>query len=403
MLIVRITLGVLATALVGLSALTGSHLGLMAMASLLYRAPDRSHKVPPVRFLIVVPAHNEQLLLPRTLEALRAAMRPCDQLLVVDDRSTDTTAQIAERHGAIVVRRSPDDPPGRAAARQAALDHARTLEWDAMVMIDADSVVEPGYLDRCEAALARGALALQTRSEAQLGHRLVDVAALASFAIQGVTLPRGRAVLGLPVRLRGTGMVLRRELIDQLQFEAQASEDLQVTLDLVRQGVMIHHVDDARLRSANAGSWRSASDQKERYEYGRLTAARTYVPQLLRQRSRAGFEAAWYLASPPFAVAAGLAVAAIPAALVADLRALVIASLVVLTLLGWTFLVASVQARLGWRALVGALAAPGYIAWKLVVQLRAILALRRGNRSYGATDRSMLDGATRRSDQPDSR
>ena len=61
--------------------------------------------------------------------------------------------------------------------------------------------------------------------------------------IQGVTLPRGREVLRLPVRLRGTGMVLRRDLLERLDFRAQASEDLQVSLDLVCEGVRTRHVD----------------------------------------------------------------------------------------------------------------------------------------------------------------
>ena len=64
-------------------------------------------------------------------------------------------------------------------------------------MIDADSIVEPGFFDRCERALSTGARALQARSEAAIDRGLVAQATIASFAIQGVTLPRGRDRLGL--------------------------------------------------------------------------------------------------------------------------------------------------------------------------------------------------------------
>ena len=102
---------------------TAAHLGVLGLGSLCYRErlPDQA---PPVRFLVVVPAHNEELVLADTLAAITASMRPRDQLLVVDDRSTDRTGVIARLAGATVLRREPGEPPGRAAARQAALQHA---------------------------------------------------------------------------------------------------------------------------------------------------------------------------------------------------------------------------------------------------------------------------------------
>ena len=187
--------------------LTVAHLGLLAIGSLFYQERTPTGEVPTVRFLVVVPAHNEALVLDDTLSALTADLRPTDALLVVDDRSTDRTAAIAESYGAEVLRRPPEAEPGRAAARQAAIDAAASMEWDAMVMIDADSIIEPGFFDAAERMMATGAVAIQARSEAALGHRLVDQAALASFALQGVLMPRGRDRLGFLVRLRGTGMV----------------------------------------------------------------------------------------------------------------------------------------------------------------------------------------------------
>ena len=359
----------------------------MALASIFFRSKPRRRDAPPVRFLVVIPAYNEELLLGRTLEAISASKRPIDRVLVVDDRSTDHTSDIARSHGADVLRREPGEEPGRAAARQAAIRHSRTLEWDAMVMIDADSVVSPEFFDECEQAMADGALALQARSEAAAGHRLVDQAALASFAIQGVTLPRGREVLGLPVRLRGTGMVLRRDLLERLDFRAKASEDLQVSLDLVQEGVRTRHIERARMRSANADSWRVASQQKQRYEAGRMAAAKEFVPKLLRCRSRAGFEAAWFLVSPPFASAAALLVVGTGLALVARSAAATWIGVGALAALLFAFFVAAVQARVGWRVIAALAAAPFFIGWKVLIQLKALLGLRGGLREFGPTDR----------------
>jgi glycosyltransferase involved in cell wall biosynthesis len=54
----------------------------------------------------VIPAYNEELLLGRTLEAIRtAAAASCEpfETIVVDDASTDRTAAIAAEHGARVI------------------------------------------------------------------------------------------------------------------------------------------------------------------------------------------------------------------------------------------------------------------------------------------------------------
>lgn len=383
----RLLLALVAVTLAVPGLLTVAHLGLLALGSLLYREQLPTTEPAEISFLVVVPAHNEELVLDDTLKALRATMRPRDQLLVVDDRSTDRTADIAEAHGAIVLRRAPDSAPGRAQARQAALDHAAGLDWDAMVMIDADSIVEPGFFDAAERMMGAGALAIQARSEAAVGRRLVDQAALASFALQGVLMPRGRDRLGLLVRLRGTGMILHRSLIERFTFRAPASEDLVFSLDLCQAEVPIRHLDSARLRSQNAGSWQTATTQKLRYEAGRKSAGREFIRPLLRRAGKAGFEAAWFLVSPPFATAALWLMAALVVSLLGAPAWESWALTGALVALALVLIVALVQARVHPRILLAMALAPAYLFWKLAVQLRASVSVRRGPREFGATER----------------
>ena len=200
---------VLAAVVVGLPGLaTAAHLTLLAVASLFYR--EARGQASGTRFLVLVPAHNEERVIARCLEAIDSDRRATDRVLVVADRCTDETATIARSFGALVLGRGDDEEPGRAAARQAGLEYARDLDWDAVVMLDADSVIEPGFFMACEQSLASGAPAVQARSESSHGRTLATEASLAAFTLQGITIPRGRDRLGLSVRLRGTGMVIRR-------------------------------------------------------------------------------------------------------------------------------------------------------------------------------------------------
>jgi cellulose synthase/poly-beta-1,6-N-acetylglucosamine synthase-like glycosyltransferase len=382
----------LAALIVGLPGLaTATHLGSLAAASLFYREA-RAAGQDPLALLVLVPAHDEELVIGRCLAAVEGDRRPRDRVLVVADRCTDATAHIARSLGAEVLERGPDDPPGRAAARQAGLEHARGMAWDAVVMLDADSVIAPGFMAACERALASGADAVQARSESSRGRALAAQASLAAFTLQGITIPRGRDRLGVSVRLRGTGMAIRRAVALAHRFRAPASEDLFFTLDLLLDGIRCRHVERARLRSEGAGSWDAFGGQKVRYEAGRMAAARAYVPRLLRRAARerdlACLEAAWFLATPPFALGAlsllaGTALAGVAHAWV--VAAVLGAGLLALAL---TLVTGLVQGRAGVRTWLALLAAPWYLAWKAVVQVRALASVLRRDDYYPPTARA---------------
>ena len=103
----------------------------------------------------VIPAHNEARLIGRTIEALHAAARACDcayEIIVVDDDSTDTTADVAARSGARVVH---------VTARQIAVVRnagARAALGRRFVFVDADTIVPAPVLRAVNEAFDGGAV-----------------------------------------------------------------------------------------------------------------------------------------------------------------------------------------------------------------------------------------------------
>jgi glycosyltransferase involved in cell wall biosynthesis len=91
----------------------------------------------------IVPAYNEELELPATLAAIRAAAdcagRQCE-ILVVDDASTDATAETATKSGAQVV---PINRRQIAASRNAG---ARAARGDILFFVDADTHIAPAHV-----------------------------------------------------------------------------------------------------------------------------------------------------------------------------------------------------------------------------------------------------------------
>ncbi len=104
---------------------------------------------------IILPTYNRSRFLPRALEAIRSQQLRDWELLVIDDGSTDATAEVVDRF------RSDSDRPvqyayqknlGAYAARNAGLDHAM---GEYVAFYDSDDVWLPHHLDHCVAALVK--------------------------------------------------------------------------------------------------------------------------------------------------------------------------------------------------------------------------------------------------------
>jgi GT2 family glycosyltransferase len=94
---------------------------------------------------VIIPVFNSSRLLGDTLRALHSGTRVPDELIVVDDKSTDASAAIAEEFGARVVRMR--ENVGPAACRN---EGALLSRGDLLVFLDADTCVHPDALERME-------------------------------------------------------------------------------------------------------------------------------------------------------------------------------------------------------------------------------------------------------------
>jgi GT2 family glycosyltransferase len=99
-----------------------------------------------MRLSVIVPTHNGGEDLRRCLNALAASTRPPDEVIVVDDASTDGSGNLAQQHGTRVIRLD-GSPHGPAFARNRGTE---TAQGDILVFCDADVAVHPHTLARVE-------------------------------------------------------------------------------------------------------------------------------------------------------------------------------------------------------------------------------------------------------------
>ncbi|MDQ3553877.1 MAG: glycosyltransferase family 2 protein [Chloroflexota bacterium] len=109
---------------------------------------DAHPSIAPVRpagfgLTVIVPAYNEAASVGDTVRSLLSQSLPPDEIIVVDDRSTDGTGDVARALG-VTVLTPPRNTGSKAGAQTFALPHVRT---PFTMAIDADTILAPDAIE----------------------------------------------------------------------------------------------------------------------------------------------------------------------------------------------------------------------------------------------------------------
>lgn len=240
---------------------------------------------------VIVPAHNEALLIAQTLHSIMPQLVRGDRVLVVADNCSDGTARIALSAGAEVLVRNNDELRGKGYALDAGIRHFAGTPPEVALFIDGDCTVEEGAVER----LAKQCL--QTSRPVQALYRMQAPAAtglrtrIAEFAwlVKNQVRPLGLHRYGLPCQLMGTGMAFPWLTISRADLASgQIVEDLQLGLELARAGTAPVFCPDARVTSAFPATGQGFSEQRTRWEHGHLGLVIGMAPRALIQALLSG-------------------------------------------------------------------------------------------------------------------
>ncbi len=340
-----------------------------------------------LRFAFLVPAHNEESGIAATVESLRAVDWPHDRfdVVVVADNCSDGTADVAKAAGARVLVRHNKELRGKGYALELGFAEILKTDADAVVVVDADTVVSKNLLAAFATRIEDGALAMQAeygvRNVAASWRTQLMALALAMFH---TLRSNARERLGLSAGLRGNGMCFSRACLTRFPQKAYGLvEDVEQGLALGRGGVRVVAVVDAHVLGEMVSGGKASESQRRRWEEGRAKLKREVLPAVikdaLRTRSLLLLDLAMDLLVPPLStaaalVAAGLVVEAVRVIavvsaggavdLVTAFALLPAASLVLYVLRGMQL------SGLGWKSVVVLAKAPAYVAWKVWLKLR---------------------------------
>ena len=366
------------------------------------------------RFVVLIPAHNESLVLGAALDSLNQLDYPADayRLVVIADNCADDTAAIATKRGARALIRFNDAEIGKGFALEWALQELgiggeakiapfADFDFEAVVILDADTQVSPNLLTAFEAGLNAGKGAMQVRYEVlNAGESWRTRLMSCALALAHIVKPLGREQLRLSDGLKGNGMCFTRPVIEEVAWSgASITEDIEYTLRLCRAGVRISFVPEAAVWAQMPTTGAQSVSQRKRWEGGRYQLLTKVAPQLLlesfRKRDRILRDRAIELIIPPFAEMFALPILLLCLsagfAFITGWRSaqwyaagwLIILFLQAVYLFGGLWV-----ARVPIRVALSIFAAPVYIVWKIGVY--GVMAVSRSAGGWKRTERREL-------------
>jgi 1,2-diacylglycerol 3-beta-glucosyltransferase len=255
-------------------------------------SPARRDPVPgapgdePRRLLFLVSAHNEEALIGECVRSLVGVDYPIDrrQVVVIANNCSDRTAAEARAAGARVLERTDPVRVGKPHALAWALDLLRDELYDTCVIVDADSIAEPGFargvsdLGPLGENAAQAYFATWNEDESWLT-LLAGIFARAKYEV--LYPVKDRAGLNCP--LTGNGMVFSAIPLKRDGWTAfSLTENWELYAEYTIKGHRIHYARGARLLSQEVRALRQGRSQRERWTQGRRAAFRYYVGPLLR-------------------------------------------------------------------------------------------------------------------------
>ena len=285
---------------------------LQILAATFLKPQTSTHKAQTMpRVAVLIPAHNESLVITQTLQSLVPQLNKNDQLIVVADNCTDDTATIAYNHGATVLERSHQTLRGKGYALDYGLQHLKAHPPEVLLIVDADCIVSANAVAQLSVACVatqrpiQGLYLMTAQPNPSIKARVVELA----WLVKNKVRPLGFNALGLPCQLMGTGMAFLWKDINSINLASgHIVEDMKLGVDLARLNKAPIFLPETLVTSTFPPSQAATRSQRTRWEHGHLSVILTELPNLMfeaiKQQNIQMLGLACDLLVPPLAVLA---------------------------------------------------------------------------------------------------
>lgn len=338
------------------------------------------------RLLFLVPAHDEELLITGCLRSLLRMTYPAThrRVVVIADNCSDGTAGLARNEGVECFERVDPTLPGKPRAIAWMLKQVDLSEWDACVIVDADSTVAPAFAMGLARLAPLNDIVFQPNNGVlnEFENWLTRLGGLLGRSRFEVSYPRKQSA-GLNIPL-GNGLGIGTNLLIRDGWRSYSiTEDTELYAVYTEAGVTIRHASAADIFSQESRSLGEGAIQRRRWIAGRFRILREWAPRLLRSPDigwRQKLDALVELALPAPVLHLLAALAVVVAAL-ASVRGTLGWWIAALAIASLSAIVVNTFIAIGrhpqpWRTAASFIMLPVYAGWRLVVMLGTLVTVR---------------------------
>ena len=221
---------------------------------------------PESTFLVLFPAYSEDRVIVGSVKKFLFQNYPQDKyhVAVISDHQQESTERLLS-YLPVTVLRPVFDKSSKAKALQYAISEV-SGQYDYVVVLDADNIVETDFLHRLNILLKEGYKAVQCHRCAKNSDSSVSVLDGVSEEINNTLFRKAHNLIGLSSALIGSGMCF-----DYSWFSSHvtklttAGEDRELEVFLLREGIYIKYADDILVFDEKVSSADNFQRQRQRW------------------------------------------------------------------------------------------------------------------------------------------
>jgi len=383
---------ILVTSLVIYLAAATLYLLVLAVACFVIKEPQAAKSARANRFAILTPAHNEELLISRLCESLLSINYPRElfEIFVIADNCNDRTPEICSAHSVNILLRNDLSRIGKGYALTWVLERVPLQKFDAVLIVDADNIVDPSILEELNQSINRGEHAIQCNNS--IGNRndsWFTQLLFVSRTIGNLLYHHSKYKLGLSSYLMGNGICFSTELLKRKGWTAHSvGEDWEYYAQLIEDRIKIGFAVKAQIYHQESRSLEQATSQRLRWSSGRFNVLKKFGFKLffrgLINRDWFTLDASLPLIFPNYSLQINLTILTLILCFLLPASSLktymIVLSLGLICGQMILFFTGIYLAGSYWEVLKAILRAPLFLVWKAIIDFLSITKIYRGGK-----------------------
>ena len=219
------------------------------------------------RFAILFPAYKEDVVILSVIQSFLKQDYPKElyNIIVISDHMQDGTNESLSQLPITLLK--VDYPnSSKAKALNFAMKQFDRNQFDIVVILDADNITEPNFLQEINNVFDSGVQAIQAHRTAK--NRNTEIAVLDGLSeeVNNSIFRRGHVRLGVSSALIGSGMAFNYQwFYDNVKNLSTAGEDKELEILLLKQGIFIEYLDDVLVYDEKTQGEKGFYNQRRRW------------------------------------------------------------------------------------------------------------------------------------------